>query len=42
VRPGHARAQGQRSLGIEQQQTIEAPAELFDYKANFLLDYNSK
>jgi hypothetical protein len=26
VRPGHARAQGERGLGIEQQQPVEAPA----------------
>ena len=42
VRPGHARAQGECGLGVEQQQTIEASAQFFDYKSKFLLDYNSK
>jgi len=28
VRPGEPRAQRQRGLGVEQQQTIEAPAQL--------------
>ena len=28
VRPGHPRAQSQRGLGIEQQRTVEAPAQL--------------
>ena len=27
-RPGHARAQGQRGLGVEQYQAVEAPAQL--------------
>src|SRR6516225_12021748 len=28
MRPGHARAQGERGLGVEQQQPVEAPAQL--------------
>ena len=28
MRPGHPRAQRERGLGVEQQQTVEAPAQL--------------